>query len=448
MQEKLEAFEKLLDELEKDELNAFITLRERDEVIKEVKSVIERGLEPKPLTVKDNISTKGIRTTAGSRMLETYVPPFDSTVVEKLKAKGYVIVGKTNMDEFGMGSTGENSAYGPTRNPLDPSRVPGGSSSGAGAAARRYSLPGIGSDTGGSIRAPAAWCSVFGLKPTYGAVSRYGLIPYADSLEQISPIGPTAKSVEELLDVISGKDVRDGTSVRKVEVEGCAGRGVEGLKLLVPENALEMVDNEVKTEFNAALKKLEASGAEVEYSELKELELALPAYYVIAMAEASSNLARYDGIRYGLPPEKLPPLSENFYEYIAEVRGKFFGWEVKRRIVAGSTILSAGYSEELYLRALKARRKISERLYEVTKEKIIVMPTMPTKPPRLASQRNPKDLFTMDVLTVPANLAGLPAGSAPVGEGVGLQAVAGRWRDCDVLRVLGAFERKVEAPWL
>ncbi len=444
----LDAFEELLDALEKDDLNAFITLRNKEEVMKEVKELMEKGIEPRLITVKDNISTKGIRTTAGSRILETYVPPFDATAVRKLKEAGYVIVGKTNMDEFGMGSTGENSAYGPTKNPLDKSKVPGGSSSGAGAAARAYSLPGIGSDTGGSIRAPAAWCSVFGLKPTYGAVSRYGLIPYADSLEQISPIGPTAKSVEEVLKVIAGKDELDHTTVKAPEVESCVEKGVDGMKALVPTNALETVDNDVKAEFENAVKKLEAQGMEVEYEEVPELELALPSYYVIAMAEASSNLSRYDGIRYGVPRERLPPLSENFYDFIAEVRGKNFGWEVKRRIVAGSTILSAGYSEELYLRALKARRKISEKLYKLTEDKVILMPTMPIKPPSLGSKRTPKELFAMDVLTVVANLAGLPAGSAPVGEGVGLQAMAGRWRDCDVLRVMGVFERKVEAPWL
>jgi aspartyl-tRNA(Asn)/glutamyl-tRNA(Gln) amidotransferase subunit A len=443
-----EAFERLFDELEKDQLNAFITLRSREEVLKEAEELIKKGLEPKPITVKDNISTKGIRTTAGSKILQTYVPPFDATAVRKLKEKGYVIVGKTNMDEFGMGSTGENSAYGPTLNPLDRSKVPGGSSSGAGAVAKAYSLPGIGSDTGGSIRAPAAWCSVFGMKPTYGAVSRYGLIPYADSLEQISPIGPTAKSVEEVLDVISGKDQKDGTTVRTAEVAGCTEKGVEGMKAFVPENALELVDKDVKAYFERALKRLEAQGLETEFGELKELELAIPAYYVIAMAEASSNLARYDGIRYGVPPEELPPLTENFYEYVAEVRGKFFGWEVKRRIVTGSTVLSAGYSEELYLRALKARRKISERLYQITSEKVVLMPTMPVKPPALAGTRTPRELFAMDVLTVSANLAGLPAGSAPVGEGVGLQVMAARWRDCDVLRVMGVFERKVDSPWL
>ncbi|ABU82096.1 amidase family protein [Ignicoccus hospitalis] len=445
----MESLERLYDALERDELNAFITLRPREEVLREARSLLERGLRPKPVTIKDNISTKGIRTTAGSLMLKDYVPPFDATVIKRLKERGYVIVGKTNMDEFGMGSTGENSAFGPTKNPLDPAKVPGGSSSGAGAAARRYSLPGLGSDTGGSVRAPAAWCSAFGLKPTYGAVSRYGLIPYADSLEQISPIGPTVKSVEELLDVIAGYDEMDGTTVkRELRVKGCSEKGVEGLKLFVPSNALEYVDNDVKAEFNAALRKLSSEGAEVEEGQLPELEAALPAYYTIAMAEASSNLSRYDGIRYGLRDEDLPPITENFYEYVSEVRGKYFGWEVKRRIVAGATVLSAGYSEELYLKALKARRKISERIYEITEERLIVTPTMPVKPPSLASARSPKELFAMDVLTVFANLAGVPAGSAPVGEGVGLQVVGPRWGECEVLRVMGTFERKVDAPWL
>ncbi len=436
----LDEIEALYDRLEKDELNAFITLRPREDVINEVKRVIEKGLKPKLITVKDNISTKGIRTTAGSLILKRYVPPFDATAVEKLKEAGYVIIGKTNMDEFGMGSTGENSAYGPTKNPINKSLVPGGSSSGAGAAAKAYSLPGIGSDTGGSIRAPAAWCSVFSVKPTYGSVSRYGLIPYADSLEQISPIAPTAKQVEEILSVITGKDPKDQTTVRAVEVKGCSSKGVENMRALVPENVLELIDKDVKVHFESALKKLENMGMKIEYSNVEELELALPSYYVIAMAEASSNLARYDGIRYGLSAEELPPITENFYDYIAEVRGKYFGWEVKRRIVVGSVLLSAGYSEELYLKALKVRRLLSTKLYKITSDKVIIMPTMPTKPPKLKGERKPKELFAMDVLTVSANLAGLPAGNAPIGEGIGLQVMANRWRDCDVLRVLGALD--------
>ncbi len=434
----MEVVERAYERIGSDPLNAFITLRPKEEVLKEFEELRKRGIEPKLITVKDNISTKGIRTTAGSKILQNYIPVFDATVVEKLKRAGYVIIGKTNMDEFGMGTTGENSAYGSTLNPLDNSKVPGGSSSGAGAAARGYCLPGIGSDTGGSIRAPAAWCSVFSIKPTYGAVSRYGLIPYADSLEQISPIAPSVEEVARILSIISGKDERDHTTVRGVTIEYV---DVDSLSFVVPENVLNLIDPEVKNYFNSLIKKLN----KVEFREVKALERALPSYYVIALAEASSNLARYDGIRYGLPEELLPKITENFYDYIAEVRGKYFGWEVKRRIAMGATVLSAGYSEELYLRALKARRAVFEELNEVTKNSLLLMPTMPIKPPALGSKRSPKELFAMDVLTVPANLAGLPAGSAPISDGVGVQVVGRRWREGLILSFMKFVEDEFKA---
>jgi len=433
--EALERIEKIYEKIGKDDLNAFITLRDKDEVIKEARNILERGVEPKPITIKDNISTKGIKTTAGSLILQTYIPPFDATVVSKLRENGFVIIGKTNMDEFGMGTTGENSAYGATRNPLDTGRVPGGSSSGAGAAAKAYCLPGIGSDTGGSIRAPAAWCSVFSLKPTYGGVSRYGLIPYADSLEQISPIAPHVDQVEELWNIMKGKDPKDHTTVEpRREIE-------EINHYVIPENMLDYLEPEVKTTFNNLIKKLD----NVEYIELKTLERALPAYYVIALAEASSNLARYDGIRYGVPKDLLPRISENFYDYISEVRGKYFGWEVKRRIAMGAIALSAGYSEELYLKALKARRAVFEELSEVTKDALILTPTMPTRPPVLGSKRSPKELFAMDLLTVPANLAGLPAGSAPIAEGIGVQAMGARWSEKAILKFMRFVETEFKS---
>ncbi len=427
---ELERLEEVMDELAKDPLNAFITLRDRDEVLREAEALASKGIKPKPVTLKDNISTKGLRTTAGSKMLSNYVPPFDATVVEKLKSKGYVILGKTNMDEFAMGTTGETSAFGPTLNPLDQSLVPGGSSSGAGAAAAKYCLPGLGSDTGGSIRAPAAWCGAYSLKPTYGSVSRFGLIPYADSLDQISPIAPTPDELRELFLTIKGKDPRDGTSLDYQFTEGTTR------SFVVPENVLDLVDNDVKASFENFLKKLD----NVEYQRVDALELALPAYYVIALAEASSNLARYDGIRYGPDPRELPKDVENFYEYIAEVRGKFLGWEVKRRIAMGSIILSAGYSEEIYLKALKVRRYVYKRLNEVLgKDKLLLTPTMPKRPPPLGRSWKPSELYAMDVLTVAANLAGLPAGNAPIEDGVGAQVMGPKTSDLEILRVLEEF---------
>ncbi|ALU11845.1 glutamyl-tRNA(Gln) amidotransferase [Ignicoccus islandicus DSM 13165] len=428
----LDGFEALMEELSKDDLNSFITLRRTEDVIREARELSERGIEPKPITIKDNISTKGIRTTAGSKMLSNYFPPFDATVVEKLRERGYVIVGKTNMDEFAMGTTGETSAFGPTLNPLDKSLVPGGSSSGAGASAARYCLPGLGSDTGGSVRAPGAWCGVYSLKPTYGAVSRFGLIPYADSLDQISPMAPSVDQLEELFLTITGKDPRDGTSTDYDFAKS------DEVSFVVPENVLEHVDNDVRASFEAFAKKLD----NVEYEKIEVLEFALPAYYVIALAEASSNLSRYDGIRYGPPPEELPRRVENFYEYIAEVRGKFFGWEVKRRIAMGSIVLSAGYSEEIYLKALKVRRLVYEKLMETMRgNRLILTPTMPKKPPQLGKKWKPSELYAMDLLTVPANLAGLPAGNAPIEDGVGVQVMGPKAYDVVILSVLKEFSK-------
>ena len=426
----LEKLEALLEELSKDDLNAFITLRSKDEVLNEAKEIVKRGLEPKPITVKDNISTKGIRTTAGSRMLSNYFPPFDATVVKRLKERGYVVVGKTNMDEFAMGTTGETSAYGPTLNPLDKTLSPGGSSSGAGASAARYCLPGLGSDTGGSIRAPAAWCGVYSLKPTYGAVSRFGLIPYADSLDQISPIAPSVEQLRELFLTIAGRDPMDGTSTNYDFVTK------SNVSLIVPENVLEVVEKDVKSAFEKFVGKLD----NVEYKKLDVFDLALPAYYVIALAEASSNLSRYDGIRYGPSPNELPRNVENFYEYIAEVRGKFFGWEVKRRIAMGSLVLSTGYSEEIYLKALKVRRLIYKRVNEVIgNNKLLVLPTMPRKPPQLGKEWKPSELYAMDVLTVLANLTGLPAGNAPIEDGIGVQVIGPKAFDLIIIETLREF---------
>ncbi len=427
-----EVIHSIYDTIRDDPLNAFITLRPKEEVLKEFSENLKKPLKGLPITVKDNISTKGLRTTAGSKMLERYIPPFDATVVSRLRSAGATIIGKTNMDEFAMGSTGETSAYGPTLNPLDKSKVPGGSSSGAGAAAKGYLLPGIGSDTGGSIRAPAAWCSVYAIKPTYGLVSRYGLIPYANSLEQISPIAPTPELVELLLDIIAGHDPNDHTTLHtKMKLIGCTKKRVE--RVVAIEDVLEYVDPSIRTTFNTFLKKLSSNDVKVEWTRIPMLKSALPAYYVIAMSEASSNLSRYDGIRYG----PIEPLEGTFYEFIKKIRRKYFGWEVKRRIALGATILSAGYKEELYLRALKVRRLIRDILLEHTQRGLLLLPTMPILPPPLKSERSPKELFSMDLLTVPSNLAGLPAGSMPIAEGIGLQAIGKPLGECEILALMG-----------
>ncbi len=429
-------------------IKAFITIRSYEEVVEEVKRSVERlrsgkggKLEGIIIAVKDNISTKGIRTTCASKMLENYIPPFDATVIEKIKAEGGIIIGKTNMDEFAMGSTTETSYFGPTRNPWDLERTPGGSSGGSGAAlAAHFTELALGSDTGGSIRAPAAYNAVFGLKPSYGTVSRYGLVAYANSLEQIGPMARNAEDLEVLYTVISGDDPRDATTISAVPPKREAR--LKGIKLGVLTDMMEASDKPVVSVVNALLNKLSSEGAELVETKLGYLEYALPAYYIIAMSEASSNLARFDGVRYGYSKYKEGTWIETF----SKNRAEGFGWEVKRRILLGSFVLSAGYYEMYYIKALKVRRLLYDSMNEnLKKVDLLVSPTMPILPPKIGEMiSDPLKLYAMDVNTVVANLTGVPAISIPAGFYNGLPValqVMGKYLD-DYFLI--DFAKKVE----
>ena len=403
-------------------------------------------LAGRTVAVKDNISTEGVRTTCGSAMLEDYVPPYDATVVERLKAAGATVVGKTNMDEFGMGTTTETSAFGPTKNPVDESRVPGGSSGGSAAAvAAGEADVALGSDTGGSIRCPAAFCGVVGIKPTYGLVSRYGLVAYANSLEQIGPLAPTVEGAAELLEVIAGPDERDATTREEgadAAYADAADADVQGLTIGVPTELIEGADERVVETFEDALADLEARGAETHEVSLPSVERAVQAYYVIAMSEASSNLARFDGVRYGPKTET----EGNWNEAFAQVREEGFGDEVKRRVLLGTYALSAGYHDKYYAKAQDARAWLKRDFDEALSEAdVLASPTMPVLPFELGeSLDDPLQMYLADANTVPVNLANLPAISVPAGEAdglpVGLQLIGGAFDERTLVRAASAVE--------
>jgi len=398
------------------------------------------------VAVKDNISTEGVRTTCGSEMLADYVPPYDATVVERLKAAGATLVGKTNMDEFGMGTTTETSAFGPTKNPVDESRVPGGSSGGSAAAvAAGEADAALGSDTGGSIRCPAAFCGVVGIKPTYGLVSRYGLVAYANSLEQIGPLAPTVEGAAEVLEAIAGPDERDATTREDgadADYASAADGDVDGLSIGVPTELIEGADDRVVEQFRAALDDLEAQGAETHEVSLPSVERAVQAYYVIAMSEASSNLARFDGVRYGPKSD----VEGNWNDSFAQVREEGFGDEVKRRILLGTYALSAGYHDKYYAKAQDARAWLKQDFDEALSEAdVLASPTMPVLPFELGeSLDDPLQMYLADANTVPVNLANLPAISVPAGRAdglpVGLQLIGPAFGERAIIRAASAVE--------
>ncbi len=399
------------------------------------------------VAVKDNISTADVRTTCGSAMLEDYVPPYTATAVERLLDAGATVVGKTNMDEFGMGTTTETSAFGPTDNPAAPGHVPGGSSGGSAAAVAAGEVDlALGTDTGGSIRCPAAFCGVVGIKPTYGLVSRYGLIAYANSLETIGPIAADVETAARGLEVMAGPDDRDATTHGEAadgDYAAAADGDVEGLEIGVPTELVEGADDAVVETFWDAVGDLESRGASYHEVSLPSVEHAVQAYYVIAMGEASSNLARFDGVRYGTD---VDPETGNWNEAFAEVRGEGFGEEVKRRILLGTYALSAGYHEKYYDKAQDARAWVKQDFDESLSEAdVLASPTMPVPPMEMGeSLDDPLQMYLADANTIPVNLANLPAISVPAGETddglpVGLQLIGGKFDEESIIRAGSAL---------
>jgi aspartyl-tRNA(Asn)/glutamyl-tRNA(Gln) amidotransferase subunit A len=433
------------------QLNAFLTVAAERALIraKAVDEARHQGpLAGVPIAIKDNISTRGVRTTAASRMLEHYVPPYDAAVIERLEQAGAVIVGKTNCDEFAMGSSTENSAFGPSKNPWDRERIPGGSSGGSAVAVAAGMAPvSLGSDTGGSIRQPASLCGIVGLKPTYGRVSRYGLIAFASSLDCIGPLTRTAHDAATTLFVLAGPDPRDSTASREAIADYAGGLSgeVRGLRLGVPRRMLEQgVHESVRGCFDAALDILKGRGAEIVDIDLPHAPYAISAYYFVATAEASSNLARFDGVRYGFRAEGALELKE-MYE---KTRRQGFGAEVKRRIMLGTYVLSAGYYDAYYLKAQQVRTLV-RRDYERAFERVdaVAMPTSPTPAFKIGERMDdPLELYLLDVFTVSANLAGLPALSVPCGLTpdrlpIGLQVTGRPFDEATLLRIGDTYER-------
>ncbi len=402
-----------------------------------------------PVALKDNLCTRGIPTTCGSRILEGYLPPYDAHVVERLREAGAVFAGKTNCDEFAMGSSTENSAYFPTRNPWDLERVPGGSSGGSAATVAALEAPlSLGSDTGGSVRQPAAFCGVLGLKPTYGAVSRYGLVAFASSLDQIGPIARTARDAALLYNAICGRDERDMTSraeARPVELESLE-RGIKGMKLGIPRDLIaEGVDPEIRASLERVAKTLTEEGASIVDVALPHARYSIATYYLIAPAEASSNLARYDGVRYGFRAKGAADLQEMY----AATRGQGFGREVRRRILLGTYALSAGYYDAYYLRAMKVRTLVRRDFADaLSRADAILLPTTPTPPFKLGEKvDDPLAMYLNDIFSIPASLAGAPALSFPAGMTrsdlpIGMQLVGRPFDEGTLLRLARAWERR------
>ena len=417
----------------------------------EVQKQIDEGQAASPLAgvpygLKDNICSKGLETTCASRILGGFRPPYDATIVKKLNNAGMIMVGKTNMDEFAMGSTTETSYYKTTKNPWDLQRVPGGSSGGSAAAVAAREVPfTIGSDTGGSIRQPAAYCGVTGLKPTYGAVSRFGLIAYGSSLDQIGPIAPTARDCAAVFDAISGYDEMDSTSM-PLEIQALANieGGVKGMTIGIPKSYFgDGLSAEVRSKIEDAIKVLESEGANVEEFEFSMLDYAVPAYYIIASAEASSNLSRFDGVKYGFRSEN----AEGLRDVYLKTRTEGFGSEVKKRIMLGAFALSSGYYDAYYNKALQVKALIKQA-FDGAFEKydMILGPVAPTTAPKIGeSLKDPLAMYLSDIYTVSVNLAGLPGLSLPCGfdgEGmpVGMQLLGKAFDDAKLLRAGALYQ--------
>ncbi len=452
-----DAVSAVLDQIEKKEsaYHCYVTVDKEGALkkAKEVQDRIDKGeltgpLAGVPVAVKDNMCTKGLLTTCSSRILGNFVPTFSSEAVINLEKAGAVLLGKTNMDEFAMGSTTETSAFGVTKNPWDPERVPGGSSGGSAAAvAAKECFFALGSDTGGSIRQPASFCGVVGLKPTYGTVSRYGLIAYGSSLDQIGPLCKDVTDCAAILEVIASHDPKDSTSVKRDDTDftGALIDDVKGMKIGIPRDYLgEGLDPEVKEAVLLAAEQLRKKGAVVEEFDLSLVEYAIPAYYTIAAAEASSNLERFDGIKYGYRTDKYNGL-HNMYK---KSRSEGFGAEVKRRIMLGSFVLSSGYYDAYYLKALRVKALIKKAFDEAfAKYDVILGPVAPTTAPRLGdSLSDPIKMYLGDIYTISVNLAGLPGISLPCGIDsrglpIGLQLISDCFQEKKLIRTAYAYEK-------
>lgn len=457
--EAMEAVLSRIDERESD-INAYVTI-DREQALKAAAAVqekIEKGelngvLAGVPVAVKDNLCTEGMRTTCSSKILENFVPTFSAEAVVNLEKAGAVVIGKTNMDEFAMGSTTETSAYGVTRNPWNTDHVPGGSSGGSAAAvAAGECYFALGSDTGGSIRQPASFCGVVGLKPTYGTVSRYGLVAYGSSLDQIGPLTKNVADCAAVLEVIASHDVKDATSINRKEgnkdtdFTAALVDDVKGMKIGIPRDYFgEGLDGEVKDAVLAAAKQLAAKGAVVEEFDLSLVAYAIPAYYTIAAAEASSNLERFDGIKYGYRAASF----EGLHDMYKKTRSEGFGAEVKRRIMLGSFVLSSGYYDAYYLKALKVKAMIKNAFDDAfAKYDLILGPVAPTTAPKLEeSLSDPLKMYLGDIYTISVNLAGLPAISLPCGKDskglpIGLQLIADSFQEKKLIQAAYTYEKQ------
>jgi len=440
-------------------VKAYITPARKDALTKEADDLdyTLRGwrktmpLTAMPIAVKDNICTEGVKTTCGSRMLEGFVPPYDATAVSRLKAQGYFLIGKTNLDEFAMGSSTENSAFGPTRNPWNLACIPGGSSGGSAAAvAADLCVAALGSDTGGSIRQPAACCGVVGLKPTYGRVSRYGLVAFASSLDQIGPITKDVRDAALMLQVIAGHDPLDSTSadVPVPDYQKALKFNLRGMKVGVPvEFFAEGLDPEVELAVRTAIIKLQELKAEIRVISLPMTQYAVATYYLIATAEASSNLARYDGVKYGYRAAKEKGLLEMYMK----TRQEGFGAEVKRRIMLGTYALSAGYYDAYYGKAQAVRTLIKRDFEDAFKDvDVIVTPTMPTPAFKLGEKvQDPLQMYLSDIYTISVNLAGVPAIVVPCGFSsgklpIGLQIIGRPFEEDKIIRAAYAYEQATD----
>ena len=440
-------------------INSFVTVTNKEEALKkaeEVQKLIDEGkltgpLAGVPVAIKDNMCTKGMLTTCSSKILGNFVPTYTATAVENLEKAGAVIIGKTNMDEFAMGSTTETSAFGATKNPWNTEHVPGGSSGGScTAVASEECSYALGSDTGGSIRQPSSFCGVTGIKPTYGTVSRYGLIADGSSLDQIGPVAKDVTDVATILETIAGHDEKDSTSVKRDDYNFTEALvdDVKGLKIGIPKDYFgDGLDKEVKDSILNAVEVLKSKGAIVEEFDLSLVEYAIPAYYVIASAEASSNLERFDGVKYGYRTKEYEGL-HNMYK---KTRSEGFGEEVKRRIMLGSFVLSSGYYDAYYLKALRTKALIKKAFDEAfAKYDVIIAPAAPTTAPKIGSSlADPIKMYLGDIYTISVNLAGLPGITVPCGKDsnglpIGMQIIGDCFKEKTIIRAAYAYEQTRE----